>query len=146
MQADLATRLCARLAQGREVHQPLVDRLGMSAGLQPAAQFGVMQERDLARIDIDHQCACGEVRLGLVPRERLREAWQKPAHLGEAAGFVGIRWTMGVEQGLQGGWQHFRRDFSGDAWRTLLSARVGRITVIGTTIGVAREAVWRRTS
>ena len=66
VQADLATRLLARLAQRGQMHETAVTRLRMAAGLQPAAQLGVVQERDLARIDIDHQRARGEVRFVLM--------------------------------------------------------------------------------
>lgn len=88
--------IAARLSQRGGVRETAITGLGMAAGLQPAAQLGVVQERNVDRLDIDHQCAGGKVRFGLVPRERLIQTRQELAHLGEAERLGRVCGCMGV--------------------------------------------------
>jgi hypothetical protein len=79
------------------MHQALICRLGVSTRLQPSPEFRVMNERNALVRFIENEGATGEMRLWLMPRERILQGSYQRAHLRQARGFFIVVGRVRVE-------------------------------------------------
>ncbi len=79
MKLHLEPGLLVRLAHRRGFERDIA-RLEMAPRLQQPPELRVLDEAGANARFVDHEGGCGEMRAGLVPRQRLRELLREPEH------------------------------------------------------------------